>query len=109
MAWIRILVGFFKYFITEEEMSIPRKADGTLDEKAISKLYIVYSTDGSPIFVVAITVHGPETEPAATPLINEIKNNSGIPYEESSLEEYVYYYHIQENLQELRKKMKLKR
>lgn len=109
MKWFKAVVGFFKQFISEEEMSIPRKADGKLDEKAISKIYIVYSPDGSPIFIVAITVHGPQTEPATPELVNEIKNNPDILFEESSEEEYVYYYHTQEQLHEIKKRLKMKR
>lgn len=109
MKWFKAVVGFFKQFISEEDMSIPRKADGALDEKAISKIYIVYSSDGSPIFIVAITVHGAQTESATPELVNEIKNNPYIPFAESSLEDYVYYYHTQEQLNEIKRRLKMKR
>ena len=90
-------------------MTIPRKDDGTLNEKEISKIYIVYDLKWNAIFIVAITAFGPETEVATDSLINEIKNSVTIPFEECGIQEYVHYYHSQEQLLELRKKMKLKK
>ena len=40
--------------------------------------------------------------------IDEIKNNPDILFEESSVEEYVYYYHTQEQLHEIKKRLKMK-
>jgi hypothetical protein len=112
MKWIKLTYAKIRTFVSrrflKENMSIPRKKDNTLDETAISKIYIVYDPNGTPIFVVAITIYGPQTETATSSLIAEIQNSS-IPYEESSLEDYVYHYHIQEQLQDLRKKMKFKK
>lgn len=109
MKWWRQVFCRLIFFLRETKMAIPRKQDGSLDEKLISKIYIVYDPDGKAIFVVAITAFEPETEVATTDLVNEVKNTAGIPYEESGLMEYVYYYHTQEHLLEIKKRMKLKK
>lgn len=88
-------------------MGIPRNKNGAIDYKLINKIYIVYDPKGVPLFVVAITNSSHKTEAATVNLINEIKA-SNISYEESTIEEYVLYFHIHENNHESINNMKLK-
>ena len=88
-------------------VTIPRNEDGLLDSKNISRIYIVCDHNGDPIFIVAITAHGPAIEPFTPKLLKEVEN-SGISFERSSIQDYVYYYHLGESMQDLRKKMKIK-
>jgi hypothetical protein len=94
-------------YLLGKSMSIPVNADGSFDAKAISTFYIVCDENGNGLFIIAITAQGTVTESYSPEMYGRIVA-SGIYCKEITIQEFVHYYHLNEQLLNLRSGMKNK-
>lgn len=94
-----------KRLIFKKKMATPLREDGMINEDLVSVIYVVLGNDGQPMFIVALTTWGAETE-AATPQLLTALNSFSKQVIQLSLENFVLQYHHSTALESIKKHVK---
>lgn len=86
-------------------MAIPFRDDGTINEDLVLVIYVVLGNNGLPMFIVALTTWGAETE-AATPKLLAALNSFSRQVIQLSLENFVLHYHHSTALESIKKQVR---